>query len=426
MLDLQENLAVRAGKEEENCMLTIRTLGKFQIRNEEHIVNEEEIRSPKMINLLAYLILHRNQTLTFYDMADALWQEEETGNPAGALKNLMYRLRVLLKKNFGEEDFILTDHGSYRWNPRLEVAVDAERFEQMFELAKQKPISEGETIQKLKAALALYQGDFMTKVADMHWVMMLNTYYHSLYLNCVRYLCECYVRAEKYENLEQLCSQALQQESLDEELYCYLIKALAGKNKIGSALEVYENACRTLQQQLGICELSKLKGVYDKLLRQNKSGNVQGIAQVHQDIAEQNPAGAFLCGYPVFREICRLQVRKTARFDENEYILLLTLKAGEYTGSKVSDVNLFRIRNAMPHLVETLKKSLRPGDAVAQFSDSQYVILLSACTYEGGMLVANRIISKFYQDHKVYRNLKIKIHIEKVKTAENILNKYSG
>ena len=397
-------------------MLTIRTLGKFQIRNEEHIVNEEEIRSPKMINLLAYLILHRNQTLTFYDMADALWQEEETGNPAGALKNLMYRLRVLLKKNFGEEDFILTDHGSYRWNPRLEVAVDAERFEQMFELAKQKPISEGETIQKLKAALALYQGDFMTKVADMHWV----------YLNCVRYLCECYVRAEKYENLEQLCSQALQQESLDEELYCYLIKALAGKNKIGSALEVYENACRTLQQQLGICELSKLKGVYDKLLRQNKSGNVQGIAQVHQDIAEQNPAGAFLCGYPVFREICRLQVRKTARFDENEYILLLTLKAGEYTGSRVSDVDLFRIRNAMPHLAETLKKSLRPGDAVAQFSDSQYVILLSACTYEGGMLAANRIISKFYQDHKVYRNLKIKIHIEKVKTAERILNKYSG
>ena len=88
-------------------MLTIRTLGKFQIRDEEHIVNEEEIRSPKMINLLAYLIIHRNQTLTFYDMADALWQEEETGNPAGALKNLMYRLRVFLKKNFGDEDLIM-------------------------------------------------------------------------------------------------------------------------------------------------------------------------------------------------------------------------------------------------------------------------------------------------------------------------------
>lgn len=407
-------------------MLTIRTLGKFQIRDEQHIVNEEEIRSPKMINLLAYLILHRNQTLTFYDMAEALWQEEETGNPAGALKNLMYRLRVLLKKNFGDEEFILTEQGSYRWNPRLEVAVDAEQFEQMFESAKQKPVSDDEVIHQLKRTLALYQGDFMTKVADMHWVMMLNTYYHSLYLNCVRYLCECYVRAEKYEDLEQLCSQALQQESLDEELYCYLIKALAGKNKIGSALEVYENACRTLQQQLGICELSKLKGIYDKILKQNKSGNVQGIAQVHQDIAEQNPAGAFLCGYPVFREIYRLQVRKTARFDENEYILLLTLKAGEYIGSKVSDVNLFRIRNAMPHMVETLKKSLRPGDAVAQFSDSQYVILLSACTYEGGMLVANRIISKFYQDNKIYRNLKIKINIEKVKTAENILSRYTG
>ncbi len=50
-----------------------------------------------------------------------------------------------------------------------------------------------------------------------------------------------------------------------------------------------------VKRQLGICELSKLKSVYDKLLRQNKSGNVQGIAQVHQDIAEQNSAGAFFC-----------------------------------------------------------------------------------------------------------------------------------
>lgn len=110
--------------------------------------------------------------------------------------------------------------------------MDAEQFEQMFESAKQKTISEGEAIRKLKAALALYQGDFMTKVADMHWVMTLNTYYHSLYLNCVRYLCEYYVSTEKFEELEQLCSQALQWESLDEELYCYLIRALAGKIKL--------------------------------------------------------------------------------------------------------------------------------------------------------------------------------------------------
>ena len=66
-----------------------------------------------------------------------------------------------------------------------------------FESAKQKTISEGEAIRKLKAALALYQGDFMTKVADMHWVMTLNTYYHSLYLNCVRYLVKNIMSAQK-------------------------------------------------------------------------------------------------------------------------------------------------------------------------------------------------------------------------------------
>ena len=35
-------------------MLTIRTLGKFQIRDEEHIVNEEEIQNDKSAGLSDY------------------------------------------------------------------------------------------------------------------------------------------------------------------------------------------------------------------------------------------------------------------------------------------------------------------------------------------------------------------------------------
>ena len=80
----------------------------------------------------------------------------------------MYRLRVFLKKNFGDEDFILTDHGSYRWNPRQEVAVDAEQFEQMFESAKQKTISEGEAIRKLKAALVFKLRPVSVRILCQH------------------------------------------------------------------------------------------------------------------------------------------------------------------------------------------------------------------------------------------------------------------
>ena len=195
-------------------MFTIRTLGKFQIKNEEHTLNEDDIRSSKLTNLLGYLLIHRNQSVTIDELAEALWLEDETENPAGALKNLMYRLRTLLKKHFGETEFILTKQGSYHFNPELEVRVDAEQFEQMLEGIKQKQMKEEEAILELNTALALYQGDFMQKNTEMHWVITLTTYYHSLYLNGVKYLCDLYVSTRRFEELEMLCSRTLLKLSL--------------------------------------------------------------------------------------------------------------------------------------------------------------------------------------------------------------------
>ena len=92
-------------------MLTVNTLGKFQIREADVVLDDDKIRSTRLSNLLVYLILHRNKTLTVDEIASALWQDEETNNPAGALKNLMYRLRNLMKQYFGEQEFIQTNRG---------------------------------------------------------------------------------------------------------------------------------------------------------------------------------------------------------------------------------------------------------------------------------------------------------------------------
>ena len=110
-------------------MLSVNTLGKFQVINEEDVLNDDNIRSAMMTKLLLYILIHRDQTLGTDEIASALWQEEEVENPAGALKNLMYRLRTLLKQHFGEGDFILTNRGSYYWNPDIKVVIDAEEFE---------------------------------------------------------------------------------------------------------------------------------------------------------------------------------------------------------------------------------------------------------------------------------------------------------
>ena len=156
-------------------MLTVNTLGKFQVTNENAIMDDDNLRSIMVLKLFMYMLLYRDKTLTTEDIATAIWQDEEIDNPAGALKNLMYRLRKSLGQTFGNQDYILTNRGSYRWNPNIEINLDIDKFEEIINEAKQENVYE-EAIIKYEQAIAMYQGDFMAKLLDMHWILTLNTY----------------------------------------------------------------------------------------------------------------------------------------------------------------------------------------------------------------------------------------------------------
>lgn len=403
-------------------MLTVNMLGKFQIMDEEGVLNDDNIRSTMLTKLLVYMIIHREQILTIDEITTALWQEEEIENPAGALKNLMYRLRNLLKKYFEGTEFIITNRGSYCWNKDVDVNVDVEEFERLIEKAKKAENNIEDAIHYYEKAIALYQGDFMTKIIELHWVVTLNTYYHSLFLSSVKGLAELYVKTEAYDELEAICNEAIKYDNVDEQLHYYLILARMKRNKIKLAMESYEKACKILNDELGIRKPAKLQEIYTQLLKMNKGTKAENIEKVQEDMTEESAEGVFFCGYPVFREIYRLEARKITRLGEAEYVLLLTMKSGEHDKSENDQVEQFRIKNAMVRLEDILKKSLRIGDVAAKYSDTQFVILLPACTYESGMLVANRIISKFYNENAKYRNMKIKTNLEEVAVANTIVS----
>lgn len=402
-------------------MLTVDTLGKFQIREEDIVLDDEKIRSTRLSNLLVYLILHRDKTLTVDEIAAALWQDEETNNPAGALKNLMYRLRNLLKQSFGEQDFIQTNRGAYRWNPDVDVSVDVEEFETAYNEAKCEKTAADEVIRNLERAIALYKGDFMPKILEMHWVVTMNTYYHSMYLSCVKLLSEQYIPKEDFEKIENICNEALKYDNVDEELHYYLIYARMKQNKLNLAMESYEKACKILRDELGIRKPEKLQAVYEELLSMSKGEKAAKIEDVTENMTEENPEGVFLCGYPVFREIYRLEARKITRLGEAEHILLLTFEPDKTTDGSLSQVEEFRIRNAMERLEQTLKQSLRIGDVASRYSDSQYVVLLPACNYEDGVKVSERILNRFYRDNEKYAGLKIDVNLEEVAMAGDIV-----
>ena len=162
-----------------------------------------------------------------------------------------------------------------------------------------------------------------------------------------------------------------------------------------------------------------LNKVYDELLAVTKGKDSYDIDQVKEDMNEENMNGVFFCGYPVFKEIYHLEVRKSERTPVPQNLVLFT-----FFSEKQQNHNVFKLRipNAMKALEHVLKMCLRVGDVAAKYSDTQYIVLLSKCDYDVAPLVADRIVRKFKKIFSVSEEINIKYDIEPVSAENSMVN----
>lgn len=77
-----------------------------------------------------------------------------------------------------------------------------------------------------------------------------------------------------------------------------------------------------------------------------------------EDINEESMEGVFMCGYPVFKEIYHLEVRKSARSNVPESLVLITVAPMFNTSS---DKENSQTKDSMVTLDRALRKCLRVG-----------------------------------------------------------------
>jgi len=401
-------------------MLTVKSLGKFELSDGIHVMNDEVLRSDMLKKLLMYMLLHRDGPISIQEIAEGLWQEDEVDNPAGALKNLMYRLRTLIKKTFGEMQFIITSSGAYAWNKELEVDMDIKRFEMYYKKAKDAGTKE-ERVAAYESAVTLYRGEFMENALEQHWAVTLSTYYHSMFLNAVKSLNELYMEQGRYQDIEDISVHALKMDSVDEELYCYHIMALIKGNKPDLAMKRFEEASKLLYDALGVRNSSKMQSVQKELLKMSKGHEAQTLENIHEDMVEdEESVGVYFCGYPVFREIYRLEVRKNSRLGEAEHIVLFTVEMIDGIKADNEKMERFIIEQGMSKLKNTLGRVLRVGDVAARYSDSQYIVLLPTCSYESSVLVAKRVLENFAASDRS-KKVQIKTEFEQLSEFKSAL-----
>lgn len=392
------------GQEKENrSELTVKMFGKFQVENEKGILNKENMRSEMLTRLLAYMISHREKDMTAQELIDVLWPDDQSDNPAGALKNLMYRLRKLMNRTWGDGGkYIVTGRGAYQLNPEFVFYIDIEEFE---ECCRQVFNSEDPAVQQEngKRAVELYQGMFLSELSSEYWVVSIATYYHSIYLTMVKKLAALLEKEKKFTDVEEICGKAIQIEPLDEEIHCFLLRAMIADNKQQLAASHYKETVKLLYDSLGVRPSGEMESIYEEL-QKIQHDHESNIDIIQEDLREEKASGAFFCEYGVFRKIYALESRSSRRLGISVHLALVSLYL-DFQIQKDDQDYTDLIGVGMSVLEETLMKKLRSSDIVCRYSVNQFLVMLPACQYEDAKMVVNRLKDSFYRSGKTGRLL---------------------
>lgn len=395
--------------------LDVYFLGQYKIvLDDKYILNYEDIGSQKNAKLLAYLLKNYRTKQSGQEIQDIMFSDNSSSNPGNALKALVYRLRVILKKYFGDIDIIASGNSTYYLNPEIEVSLDIDVFDRLISQGGCQEDDDSK-VKYYKQAVDLYQGAFLPMLSEEQWVIITGTYLESSYMNTVVYLLERYLSSKNYDLVEQLSKQALHFDSLNENLHYYLIKSLINQNKISLAKQHYLSTEKFLYDELGTNPSEALQSLYEEIISGQRSKEAT-MNDLQNNLIESSIQGAFLCSFETFKKIYQLEVRKAIRRGFSEYIVLLTIEPKEHIKSNTELMDAV-IESTSRLLDNTISTTLRVGDTYTKYSNQQFLLLLPDCTDANARKVVERITNNFYKRDK-YQRVVINSKIDEIRLME--------
>lgn len=380
--------------------LYVDMFGEFTIYADGEPAFQYEGRTRKLWNLLQYLLIKRGTMVPQSELIKIARLDGRKGKPENSLKNLIYRLRSLLENSdLPKQNYIICEHGAYAWNPNIPITLDAEIFEQEWKEACLLDNAPEKRLIHYLAAIELYKGKFLPQSQKEAWVQSMAGYYHHVFIDCVNGAYEIFKEKKDMGFMDELCRKALTIDPLSEELCRLYIDVLIRQNQYKRALSVYSAFVERLQKELDQRPSKAMVHLYQDIIKMISDMQAD-INIVVSDLKEVNAgSGAYYCQYDIFKNMYRSLARSISRTGQSVFLLLFTISDtnGEVPTAKT-------LHAAMRSLQLAIGKSLRRGDVYAQYSNTQYVVLLQSLNEQNGCMIANRITSSYEQ---IYQNKKV-------------------
>ena len=372
-------------------LIEITMLGGFQITVDGKPVLTQLSQSRKATALVQYLLLENGRKVPHKELTDALWASESTTNPDMALRAILHRFRNMVEEEGVRalQDCIITTRGSYQWNSSLNCDVDVHQVQLLSEELRVET-DPGQREMLCADLVELYKGRLLPGSASETWVERRSIQLHSRYQSALYEALDACKQRGEWERANKLYNRALELDPFDEQLYLGRILVLQHLGRADDARALVEQGA----ERGCLSEASRLRAS-DSLFRQLEQADKHSRADIQAVGAEMDcemfPQGAYLCSYEVFSGIYQVLRRIEARHGFTSFMALITLIPQEEVSEK-------ELRSAMHTLRRVICRTLRSCDVVAEYSSTQYLVLLCGSGEGCASKPMERIKTAFYAE----------------------------
>ena len=246
------------------------TLGSFQVWRGDDLILPAGWRREKARHLFQLLLTSRHLPLEREQICEHLWPGAE---PNAAQRNFKITLNTLYqvlepeRQPGAESAFIVRQGTLYSLRPEADIWLDAEEFENQArrgdhpETARLEP----ETLEALRAALALYQGEYLPETLYETWAAQERERLAVIFLETADWLSDLLLRAGEHPAVIELSQRILVQDNCWERAYRRLMQAYDHLGDHGQVGRTYQRCVQTLRAELDLAPSAETQALYQQL-----------------------------------------------------------------------------------------------------------------------------------------------------------------
>ena len=354
----------------EQHSMRVETFGGLAVWLDGQLLVRRGERINKNLEMLALLALNGRAPLSNEALAGLLWTEEESHNPAGALKNAAYSLRRLLEQRGVERELVTVEDKQYRLAPDLALEVDLWQAGQLAEQAVNQPDK--------ALALAAWEeldriccGDFLPQLADRPWVAGQSALVRDGWLAAARRAAALLLEDRERSGARRalaVCAEALLLFPDDMELQIVRFAAMQELNMKAAVRSQYPLLAEMLMERQGQAPPARLRAIH-QWATEGESRGREEMLRIRQKLANHGknaPPGPYFCEYDQLPMLYAMARRQAAR--TGQVTVLLLAGAGGQLGAASA--------GADQELRFLLSQTLRRGDVCCRYGHDQYLALL--------------------------------------------------